>query len=85
MKICLLISNFNYQGGGQVVINLAKGLYDCGFQVIIVALRCSNSDLETRPDTPFTVVDLNVKNPLTGAFLLGVFLAAACRVKQIRP
>jgi glycosyltransferase involved in cell wall biosynthesis len=59
MNIALIIGNYNYQGGGQVVANLAEHLQSLGHSTNVVAIRCSEGDFESRPSHFSNTVDLH--------------------------
>ena len=64
LKICLVINNFNYHGGSQVIVNIAKNLLSAGYGVDIIAIRSTKADLASRPKTQAT--DLLAPNMLKG-------------------
>ena len=70
MKICLVISNFNYHGGSQVIVNLAKTLLSEEYEVDIIAIRSTKADLASRPKTQAKVTDLLAPNLLKGVIEL---------------
>jgi glycosyltransferase involved in cell wall biosynthesis len=70
LKICLVISNFNYHGGSQVVVNLATVLLSKKHDVDIIAIRSTKADLESRPKTQVRIIDLLASNTLMGVIKL---------------
>lgn len=59
MKISILIKQFNYQGGGQVVATLGNELQRRGHQLDLFILKSTEADMKTRPRVKFAVIDLN--------------------------
>ncbi|MDC0096437.1 glycosyltransferase [Amylibacter sp.] len=70
MKICFIISNFNYHGGSQVIVNLAANLLLAEHDVAIVVIRSTKADLQSRPKTAAKVIDLFATNLLDGVIKL---------------
>ena len=71
MKICFIISNFNYHGGSQVIVNLDNNLLLAKHEVEIVVIRSTTADLDSRPRSPAKVIDLFAANLLDGVIKLG--------------
>ena len=67
----MVINNFNYYGGSQVIVNLAKAFLSEGHEVDIIAIRSTKVDLTSRPKTQAKVTDLLAANFFKGVIELG--------------
>ena len=70
MNIAFIISDYNYQGGGQVTANLAEHLQSLGHKVDIIVIRRNEGDLESRPNHFSNIFDLHATGLISGILKL---------------
>ena len=70
MNIAFIISDYNYQGGGQVTANLAEHLQSLGYTVDIIVIRCREGDAKSRPNHFLNILDLHASGLFSSVFKL---------------
>ena len=74
MNLALVIQNYNYQGGGQVTASLAERFESLGHNVNVIAIRCDQDDIKSRPSQFNKIIDLHASGFLSSIFkLLKIF------------